>query len=494
MTAGDPKSPPGAPPPPASAPPTVPNGPNQLTSPAAAKANNTAATSQTFQHTLEQQGQRDMRYKALPGIMAAIQAVPGNHPDRWVQAIFVTNDYPTTSATLLKFSAMHATQNIFNPFTHAVEVTLSHQSLSRPSAKDKGDLVACIQSLLSPDTQICFDTGVPFPKGFEAFEPQIIGLQHSTNLRAGVIHHHITVGFALADAHDAALATPPVLTWHLAKARFAKAHHFHHNMVELRINVGVSGMPSKEEIVTAFQSVVQHLHNKGYQCQDILPSRMDLCTRGIDVTAICHDYKKEAACVRCHFVGHMEKCPVVQERKRKEVKALVRKGVREGAGVGAEEGRIGEEEEANTTNNINTFSKAVAAGRSLGTDMLELQNRFEGLEVEGGQEEEEEEEEEEDEDEDEEAGQEDEKAGQAEEGEVDAGVKADDEDSEASPRADIIKVKGEDNNKDDDNKDKDGDNKQDNEDDNGDNKQDNNSDDHRELGDVGIEGDEGKRV
>ncbi|SGY70318.1 BQ5605_C004g03138 [Microbotryum silenes-dioicae] len=436
MMAGDPKSPPGAPPPPASAPPTVPNGPNQLTSPAAAKPNNAAATSQTFQQTLEQQGQRDMRYKALPGIMAAIQVVPGNRPDRWVQAIFATNDYPTTLATLLNFSAMHATQNIFNPFTHAVEVTLSHQSLSRPSAKDKGDLVACVQSLLLPDTPICFDTGVPFPKGFEAFKPQIIGLQHSTNLRAGVIHHRITVGFALADARDAALATPPVLTWHLAKARLAKAHHFYRNMVELRINVGVSGMPSKEEIVTAFQFVVQHLRNKGYQCQlvqvlrvtavdnatayahtvgdfsafvhfddatlfqppttilahlrpeargtDILPSRMDLCTRGIDVTAICHNYEKEAACVRCHFVGHMEKCPVVQERKRKEVKALVRKGVREGAGVGAEEGRIGEEEEANTTNNINTFSKVVAAGQSLGTDMLELQNRFAGLEVEGG--------------------------------------------------------------------------------------------------------------
>ncbi|SCV73793.1 BQ2448_6223 [Microbotryum intermedium] len=271
MQTGDPESPPGAPPPPVSAPPTVPIGmeKTQLTNVVGQNQTYTTATTATIasKQTPEQQKQQEACSQALPGIMAAIQAVPRNRTDRWVQAIFVTKDYPSTAATSLKFSALNATQNIVNPFNHALEVTLSHQSSSRASVKDKGDLVACIRSLLSPDTPICFDTDVPFPTGFEAFMPQIIGLQHSSNLRAGAIHHRITVGFASAEARDAALATPPTLTWHLAKARFAKVHHFHRNMVELRINVGVSVVPSKEEIVTAFQSMIQDLFSKGHLCQ-----------------------------------------------------------------------------------------------------------------------------------------------------------------------------------------------------------------------------------
>ncbi|SCV70146.1 BQ2448_1540 [Microbotryum intermedium] len=459
MQTGDPESPPGAPPPPASAPPTVPIG-----------------TEKT-----------QLTNVALASIMAAIQAIPGNRTDRWVQAIFATKDYLSTAATSLKFSALNATRNIVNPFSHALEVTLSHQSLSMAPVKDKGDLVACVRSLLSPNTPFCFDIDVPFPEGFEAFTPQIIGLQHSSNLRAGAIHHRITVGFASAEARDAALATPPTLTWHSAKARFAKAHHFHRNMVELRINVSVSVVPSKQEIVTAFQSVIQDLFSKGYLCQlvqvlrvinvdnatayahtvgdfsafvhfddaslfqhptttlrDILPSRMNLRTRGIDITAIRHDYEKEAACVRCHFVGHVEKCPVVQERKQKEVEELVRKGVREGAGMGAEGQTEADKQNNNiTTNNNNTIiisntnniSEAVASGRSLGTNTLESRNRFAGLEVEDGQE-------------DEDAGQENEDVGQEEEGEEDAGGKADNEDSgmdsEASAGVNVIKIEDED--------------------------------------------------
>ncbi|SCV70660.1 BQ2448_3422 [Microbotryum intermedium] len=213
MQTGDPESLPGAPPPPVSAPPTVPIGmeKTQLTNVVGQNQTYAAATTATItsKQTPEQQKQQEACSQALPGIMAAIQAVPRNCTDRWVQAIFATKDYPSTAATSLKFSALNATRNIVNPFNHALEVTLSHQSSSKASVKDKGDLVACI-----------------------------IGLQHSLNLRAGAIHHCIMVGFASAEACDAALATPPTLTWHSAKARFAKAHHFHRNMVELRINVG----------------------------------------------------------------------------------------------------------------------------------------------------------------------------------------------------------------------------------------------------------------
>ncbi|SCV71306.1 BQ2448_2894 [Microbotryum intermedium] len=253
-------------------------------------------------------------------------------------------------------------------------------------------------------------------------------------------------------------------------------------MVELRINVGVSVVPSKEEIVTAFQSVIQDLFSKGHLCQlvqvlrvinidnataythtvgdfsafvhfddaslfqhptttlrDILPSRMNLRTCGIDVTAIRHDYEKEAACVRCHFVGHVEKCPVVQERKRKEVEELIRKGVREGAGMGAEEGQTEVDKQNNNNtiiiSNTNNISEAVAPGRSLGTNTLKSWNRFARLEVEDGQE-------------DEDAGQENEDVGQEEEGEEDAGGKADNEDSgmdsEASAGVNVIKIEDED--------------------------------------------------
>ncbi|SCV69963.1 BQ2448_1357 [Microbotryum intermedium] len=444
MQTGDPESPLGAPPPPASAPPTVPIGTEktQLTNVVGQNQTYAAATTATiaYKQTPEQQKQREARSQALPGIMAAIQAVPGNRTDRWVQAIFATKDYPSTAATSLKFSALNATRNIVNPFNHALEVTLSHQSSSRASVKDKGDLVACVRSLLSPDTPICFDTDVPFPEGFEAFTPQIIGLQHSSNLRAGAIHHRITVGFVSVEARDAALATPPTLTWHSAKARFAKAHHFHRNMVELRINVGVSGVPPKDAIVSAFQSLVEDLSSKG----QILPSRMDLRTRGINVTAIRHDYEKEVACSRCHFVGHVENCPVVQERRRKEVEELVRKGVTKGAGMGTGGRRVEADAQINH-NTINNNNNPIIIENNnknndknnnnnipetVGARTLESQNRFAGLEVEDGQEEED-------------AGQ-----GQGKEGEEDAGTKADDEDSgmdsEASAGVDVIKIEDED--------------------------------------------------
>ncbi|SCV67510.1 BQ2448_5121 [Microbotryum intermedium] len=120
----------------------------------------TTAT-QASKQTSEQQQRQLARSQALNGILAAIKAVPGNRSDRWVQTIFATEDFPATTATSLKFSALNATRNIFNPFDNALEVTLSYQSPSRASIKDKGNLVACVRSLLSPDTPICFDTGVP---------------------------------------------------------------------------------------------------------------------------------------------------------------------------------------------------------------------------------------------------------------------------------------------------------------------------------------------
>ncbi|SCV70147.1 BQ2448_1541 [Microbotryum intermedium] len=444
---------------------------------------------QASKQTFEQQQQQLARSQALNGILAAIKAVPGNRSDRWVQAIFATEDFPATTATSLKFSTLNATRNIFNPFSNALEVSLSYQSSSRTSIKEKGDLVACVRSLLLPNTPICFDTGVPFPEGFESFTPQIIGLQHSSNLRAGAIHHRITVGFVSAEARDAALATPPTLTWRSAKARFAKAHHFHRNMVELRINVGVSGVPPKDAIVSAFQSLVEDLSSKGHVCQlvqvlrvinvdnatayahtvgdfsafihfdnaslfqhpttalkEILPSRMDLRTRGINVTAIRHDYEKEVACSHCHFVGHVENCPVVQERRRKEVEELVRKGVTKGAGRGTGGRRVEADAQINH-NTINNNNNPIIIDNNnknnnnnnipetVGARALESQNLFAGLEVVDGQEEED-------------AGQ-----GQGKEGEEDAGTKADDEDSgmdsEASTGVDVIKTEGEDEDEDD---------------------------------------------
>ncbi|SGY88644.1 BQ5605_C136g13399 [Microbotryum silenes-dioicae] len=383
------------------------------------------------------------------GILAAIQAVPGNRADRFVQAIFATPDFPSTVATALKFSALNATRNIINPFANALEVSLSHKSTGRASATDKRELVACVRTLLSPNTPICFDTGVPLSGDLEAFMPRITGLQHSSTFRTGVLHHRITVGFVSAEARDAALASAPMLVWNSANARFAKAHPFHRNMLEMRINVGVVRPPSKEQIVAAFQSIVQQLSTKGHSCQlvqvlrvihvdtakayahtvgdfsafihfddaslfqhptttlkEILPSRMDLPTRGLDVTAVRHDYEKEAPCARCHFAGHVERCPLMQAANRKEAEDLARHAVMRGAGM------VG--------------GRADRSGRALGTDQLESRNRFAGLEVEGGQE---------DDIEEEVAGKEGEEKEQVEEGDEDTGAKADDEDSDSDGNA-----------------------------------------------------------
>ncbi|KDE02178.1 hypothetical protein MVLG_07251, partial [Microbotryum lychnidis-dioicae p1A1 Lamole] len=334
MQTGDPGSAPGAraPPPPASAPTSLPiagTKETQATQVAGRTATYAAATNSSVvsNETPAQQQDRLARLQALPGILAAIQAVPGNRADRFVQAIFATPDFPSTVATALKFSALNATRNIINPFANALEVSLSHQSTGRASATDKGELVACVRTLLSPNTPICFDTGVPLSGDLEAFMPRITGLQHSSTFRTGVLHHRITVGFVSAEARDTALASAPMLVWNSANARFAKAHPFHRNMLEMRINVGVVRPPSKEQIVAAFQSIVQQLSTKGHSChlvqvlrvihvdtakayahtvgdfsafihfddaslfqhptttlKEILPSRMDLPTRGLDVT------------------------------------------------------------------------------------------------------------------------------------------------------------------------------------------------------------------
>ncbi|SGZ34241.1 BQ5605_C073g12898 [Microbotryum silenes-dioicae] len=483
MQTGDPGSAPGAraPPPPASAPTSLPIAGTKET-PATQVAGRTATyaaatnSSVVSNETPAQQQDRLARLQALPGILAAIQAVPGNRADRFVQAIFATPDFPSTVATALKFSALNATRNIINPFANALEVSLSHKSTGKASATDKGELVACVRTLLSPNTPICFDTGVPLSGDLEAFMPRITGLQHSSTFRTGVLHHRITVGFVSAEARDAALASAPMLVWNSANARFAKAHPFHRNMLEMRINVGVVRPPSKEQIVAAFHSIVQQLSTKGHSCQlvqvlrvihvdtakayahtvgdfsafihfddaslfqhptttlkEILPSRMDLPTRGLDVTAVRHNYEKEAPCARCHFAGHVERCPLMQAANRKEAEDLARHAVMRGAGMvgGGEQTGVGRAA-TTTTNNIrptannNNTSEVVAPSRTLGTDQLESRNRFAGLEVEGGQE---------DDIEEEVAGKEGEEKEQVEEGDEDTGAKADDEDSDSDGNA-----------------------------------------------------------
>ncbi|KDE02160.1 hypothetical protein MVLG_07268, partial [Microbotryum lychnidis-dioicae p1A1 Lamole] len=266
-------------------------------------------------------------------------AVPGNRMDCWVQAIYFAKLYPVATATSLKFSALNANRSVKKIFDYALEVTLSHQSASRASHADKTDLVACIMRLLSPISSICFEPGVPLPDHLAAYRPHILGIQHSSILRNGAAHHRVTVGFITGKVCDAALTMPPTLTWQSAKAHFAKSHRFHHNMVKLRISVGVQGVPSMDAIIKSFQSLVQDLSGKGHSCQlvqvlriisvdnasafahiageysaflhfddnslfqrpntalkEILPSRIGLPTRGIPVTAIRHDYEKEAAC------------------------------------------------------------------------------------------------------------------------------------------------------------------------------------------------------
>ncbi|SCZ95541.1 BZ3500_MvSof-1268-A1-R1_C050g00193 [Microbotryum saponariae] len=87
-------------------------------------------------------------------------------------------------------------------------------------------------------------------------------------------------------------------------------------------------------------------------------------------TAVRHDYEREAACARCHFVGHVETCALEQERRQKEANNNT--------------GRHNKYHN-NPTNTNNNTSEVVAPSRALGTDQLESRNRFAGLEVEGGQ-------------------------------------------------------------------------------------------------------------
>ncbi|SCZ89034.1 BZ3501_MvSof-1269-A2-R1_C40g00189 [Microbotryum saponariae] len=390
MSTGDPGSPLPAPPPPVSAasvqPPRdripISSKKTQVTGPATAAPNYAAAASQMAAQTPEQQQQQQQRAKALGSLLQAMGAVPGNRMDRWVQAIYFAELYPVATATSLKFSALNANRSVENIFDYALEVTLSHQSASRATHADKIDLVAC--------------PGVPLPDHLAAYQPQILGVQHSSILRNGAAHHRVTVGFVTGEARDAALTTPPALTWRSAKARFAKSHRFHHNMVELRINVGVQGVPSMDAIIKSFQSLVQDLvdnasafaHVAGdYSAflhfdddslfqrpnttlKEILPSRIDLPTRGIPVTALRHDYEKEAACGRCHFVGHVGTCGLDQERKRKE----------------AHNGIINSNK--NTITHNTNIAEAEAPIPVLVVNRIASQNHFAGLEVEEGQEEE----------------------------------------------------------------------------------------------------------
>ncbi|SGZ29420.1 BQ5605_C057g12687 [Microbotryum silenes-dioicae] len=298
-------------------------------------------------------------HQALSGVTSSWGLAVAS--DRFVQAIFATPDFPSTVATALKFSALNATRNIINPFANALEGS----------------------SLL------------PLSGDLEAFMPRITGLQHSSTFRTGVLHHRITVGFVSAEARDAALASAPMLVWNSANARFAKAHPFHRNMLEMRINVGVVRPPSKEQIVAAFQSIVQQLSTKGHSCQLVQVLRVihvdtakayahtvgwTCPTRGLDVTAVRHDYEKEAPCARCHFAGHVERCPLMQAANRKEAEDLARHAT--GVGRAA----------TTTTNNIrptannNNTSEVWPLAAPSGTDQLESRNRFAGLEVEGGQE------------------------------------------------------------------------------------------------------------
>ncbi|SDA00140.1 BZ3501_MvSof-1269-A2-R1_Chr2-2g04449 [Microbotryum saponariae] len=468
MSTGDPGSPLPAPPPPVSATSVQPprdripiSSKTQVTGPATAAPNYAAAASQMAAQTPEQQQQQQQRAKALGSLLQAMGAVPGNRMDRWVQAIYFAELYPVATATSLKFSALNANRSVENIFDYALEVTLSHQSASRATHADKIDLVACVTRLLSPISPICFEPGVPLPDHLAAYQPQILGVQHSSILRNGAAHHRVTVGFVTGEARDAALTTPPALTWRSAKARFAKSHRFHHNMVELRINVGVQGVPSMDAIIKSFQSLVQDLSAKGHSCQlvqvlrvisvdnasafahvagdysaflhfdddslfqrpnttlkEILPSRIDLPTRGIPVTALRHDYEKEAACGRCHFVGHVGTCGLDQERKRKE----------------AHNGIINSNK--NTITHNTNIAEAEAPIPVLVVNRIASQNHFAGLEVEEGQEEEV-------------TGQG--EQGPEESGEEDAGDKADDEDSEdsemeseAAAKTEVIKIESED--------------------------------------------------
>ncbi|SCZ89725.1 BZ3500_MvSof-1268-A1-R1_Chr1-3g01539 [Microbotryum saponariae] len=420
MSTGDPGSPLPAPPPPVSAasvqPPRdripISSKKTQVTGPATAAPNYAAAASQMATQTPEQQKQQQQRAKALGSLLQAMGAVPGNRMDRWVQAIYFAELYPVATATSLKFSALNANRSVENIFDYALEVTLSHQSASRATHADKIDLVACVTRLLSPISPICFEPGVPLPDHLAAYQPQILGVQHSSILRNGAAHHRVTVGFVTGEARDAALTTPPALTWRSAKARFAKSHRFHHNMVELRINVGVQGVPSMDAIIKSFQSLVQDLSGKGHSCQLVQVLRVISVD---NASAFAH---KEAACGRCHFVGHVGTCGLDQERKRKE----------------AHNGIINSNK--NTITHNTNIAEAEAPIPVLVVNRIASQNHFAGLEVEEGQEEEV-------------TGQG--EQGPEESGEEDAGDKADDEDSEdsemeseAAAKTEVIKIESED--------------------------------------------------
>ncbi|SCZ92803.1 BZ3500_MvSof-1268-A1-R1_C145g00770 [Microbotryum saponariae] len=212
----------GPPPPSASAATSVPIGTKETQVPIAAATYATAAIQKTKQ-TPEQQTQQQHRAKALTQMFEVMGAVPGNRTDRWLQATFATDEYPVATATSLKYSALNANRSIRNIFDFALDVTLTVQGASKASPADKADLL------------------VTLPEHLAAFAPQIRGIQHSSFVRAGVVNHRISVGFVSAKARDSALTAPLALTWHSAKAHFAKAHHFYHNMVELRINVAKRG-------------------------------------------------------------------------------------------------------------------------------------------------------------------------------------------------------------------------------------------------------------
>ncbi|SCZ89005.1 BZ3500_MvSof-1268-A1-R1_Chr6-3g08632 [Microbotryum saponariae] len=230
----------GPPPPSASAATSVPIGTKETQVPIAAATYATAAIQKTKQ-TPEQQTQQQHRAKALTQMFEVMGAVPGNRTDRWLQATFATDEYPVATATSLKYSALNANRSIRNIFDFALDVTLTVQGASKASPADKADLLGCVTRLLSPQSPLCFDAEVTLPEHLAAFAPQIRGIQHSSFVRAGVVNHRISVGFVSAKARDSALTAPLALTWHSAKAHFAKAHHFYHNMVELRINVAKRG-------------------------------------------------------------------------------------------------------------------------------------------------------------------------------------------------------------------------------------------------------------
>ncbi|SGY26781.1 BQ5605_C018g08786 [Microbotryum silenes-dioicae] len=444
----------GPPPPLASAATSVPIGTKETQVPIAAATYATAAIQKTKQ-TPEQQTQQQHRAKALTQMFKVMGAVPGNRTDRWLQATFATDEYPVATATSLKYSALNANRSIRNIFDFALDVTLTVQGASKASPADKADLLGCVTRLLSPQSPLCFDAEVTLPKHLAAFAPQIRGIQHSSFVRAGVVNHRISVGFVSAKAHDSALTA----IGKQKKAHFAKAHHFYHNMVELRINVGVAAVPSRDAIVDSFKSIVTKITAKGYRCKlvqvlrvihvdndlayvhlagefsafirfdddalfkapnntlkELLPSKVSLATRGNMHTVVRHDYKREAACARCHFVGHVETCALEQERRQKEANNNT--------------GRHNKHHnnptntttnDNDTTNTNNDASEVVPPSCALGTNQLELRNRFAGLEVKGGQEED--------------AGKQGEEKEQVEEGDKDTGAKADDEDSDSDGNA-----------------------------------------------------------